>query len=172
MCPSQERRDCNDSVSCKEPAGRSDAQNLPDALKTLKDASQFAGDVHSSRAAPQLHSPTLMGLRRASVAESDDTGGRGRATRVQSNVEAKQRVLATKHQNAKSSACQVVGVGGGVTMWPGMDDMRLSQRETVQLTAVAVCLIAGSMCLFIYMHGVWHPTIVQLRTYMHTPHTS
>ena len=160
LCPSPERREWNDSVSCREQASRLNAQSTADSLRILKpDASRLADDIHCSKAAPQTHSPTLMRLRHGSVFESDDVGGGRRATRIQSNIEAKQRLLSTMHQTAKSSL--VVGrMGGGVTMWPGMDDMRLSQRETVQLTAVAVCLVVGSMCLFHYMHGVWHHLMI------------
>ena len=159
-CPSQERKEWSGSVSCKEPAGRSYAHSLPDFLmtSTVKEPASAVGDsdVHSSRVARQLHSPTLMRLRSGSAAESSDNGRRGRATRLDSNIEAKQRVLASKHLSAKSRAGQVAGAGGGITIWPGMDDMRLSQRETVQLTAAAFCLIVGSVCLFMYLHGALH----------------
>ena len=147
----QERRDWSDSVSCKEPTARSYVHCLTEPLRTsaLAEASRV-GDIHSSKAAPQLHSPTLMRLRSSSAAEPCDTKRRGKATKLDSNIEAKQRVLTSKHLSAKSGP----GVGGGITMWPGMDDMRLSQRETLQLTAVALCLIVGNLCLFMYLHGV------------------
>lgn len=159
-CSLQERREWSDSVSCKEATSKSYCvpDSLTDSLRpsTLTlEASRF-GDchVHSSKVAPQLHSPTLMRLRSSSSDDPRDTGRRGKATKLDSNIEAKQRVLTSKHQSAKSGP----GVGGGITMWPGMDDMRLSQTESLQLTAVALCLVVGSMCLFMYLHGALYHT--------------
>ena len=129
-------------------------------MSTTVEASRLGDDwhVHSSKVAPQLHSPTLMRLRSGSSVDPSDTGRRGKATKLHSKIEAKQRVLTSKHQSARSGP----GVGGGITMWPGMDDMRLSQTETLQLTAAALCLVVGSMCLFMYLHG---PLLSQLEQY-------
>ena len=170
-CSLKERREWSDSVSCKEPTSKLYVHSLTDSLRTSTtvEASRLGDDchLHSSKVAPQLHSPTLMRLRSGSSADSRDTGRRGKATKLHSNIEAKQRELTSKHQSAKSGP----GVGGGITMWPGMDDMRLSQTETLQLTAAALCLIVGSMCLFMYLHGAPNHTHTPNRPPHQTPHT-
>ncbi|XP_038078146.1 uncharacterized protein LOC119745686 [Patiria miniata] len=64
----------------------------------------------------------------------------------------KQKILERKHHEAKSRAHNL-GVGGGVSLWPQMDNMRLSQREVAALSAVSLLLIVGVAMLFQHLHG-------------------
>lgn len=54
------------------------------------------------------------------------------------------------HHEAKSKD----GVGGGVSLWPAMDDMRLSREDVWRLAAVCVSLLAVTMVMFNFYHGV------------------
>ncbi|XP_078697497.1 uncharacterized protein LOC144925390 [Branchiostoma floridae x Branchiostoma belcheri] len=67
-------------------------------------------------------------------------------------LKTKQRLLQQKHHAAKSNARSLC-VGGGVSLWPQMDNMRLTRRETVALTAWCVGLVVAVQAIFSYLHG-------------------
>ena len=105
--------------------------------------------VHSSKLEP-IHSPTLSKLREG---DTEDTQG-VMPKRGDSKITARQRELVRKHQEAKSNLEKCPGIGGGVTMWPAMDDMRLSKRETLRLLILSTFVIAGCTVVFFYLHGM------------------
>ena len=53
------------------------------------------------------------------------------------------------HHEAKSKD----GVGGGVSLWPAMDDMRLSKEDVWRLVAVCVSLVVVTVTMFNFYHG-------------------
>ncbi|XP_022086969.1 uncharacterized protein LOC110977291 [Acanthaster planci] len=73
----------------------------------------------------------------------------------------KQKILERKHHEAKSRA-HSLGVGGGVSLWPQMENMRLTQREVAVLAAASLFLGAGVVLLFHYLHGT---TLDSLRSF-------
>ena len=88
-------------------------------------------------------SPTLAQLQ--SRSEDGKPGG---------FVHAAQRELEKKHHRAKSRVhAGVSGIGGGVSLWPAMDDMRLSGSEVNWLVVVCGVLIVGTMSVFLACHG-------------------
>ena len=70
-------------------------------------------------------------------------------------IYAAQRELMKKHHEAKSRVHSVSGVGGGVSLWPAMDDMRLTRREANWLVISCGLLILGTMSVFLACHGGW-----------------
>ena len=100
-------------------------------------------EVHSSKRDP-IHSPTLSKLR---------GGAEREAVGVESKIAAKQRELTRKHQEAKSNIENCPGLGGGVTLWPTMNDMRLSKRETIHLVFLSTFLTIGCIAVFYSLHG-------------------
>ncbi|XP_071794243.1 uncharacterized protein [Asterias amurensis] len=64
----------------------------------------------------------------------------------------KQKILERKHHEAKSRA-HTLGIGGGISLWPQMENMRLTQREVAALTGVSAALVVGVVFLFHYLHG-------------------
>ena len=64
----------------------------------------------------------------------------------------RQSILLKKHHNAKSKASSL-NVGGGVALWPEMDNMRLMRDETVMLIGVALLLITVTIGFFQIIHG-------------------
>ena len=89
-------------------------------------------------------SPTLVQLQSRSK-ESRGSGGL---------VYTAQRELEKKHHHAKSRVhAGVSGIGGGVSLWPAMDDMRLSSSEVNWLVVVCGVLVIGTMSVFLACHG-------------------
>lgn len=76
-----------------------------------------------------------------------------RSERRSGYVHAAQRELQKKHHDAKSKVHGMSGIGGGVSLWPAMDDMRLSTREVNWLVVVCVLLIVATMTVFLACHG-------------------
>lgn len=68
-------------------------------------------------------------------------------------VQLLRRELGRLHHQAKSNLKDGVHVGGGVSMWPAMDDMRLSREDVWRLVAVCVLLIACTIAFFRLYHG-------------------
>lgn len=68
-------------------------------------------------------------------------------------VHAAQQELEKKHHDAKSKVHGVSGLGGGVSMWPAMDDMRLSRREVNWLVIACGVLVIATMSVFLACHG-------------------
>ena len=62
-------------------------------------------------------------------------------------------VLASKHLSVRKKADKL-NVGGGVCLWPGMQDMRLSQWEMVELLLVSVTLLVTVVYGFNKLHGI------------------
>ena len=89
-------------------------------------------------------SPTLAQLKVASGGSTQEAKG---------SVYARQRTLERLHHDAKSRLAGVSGVGGGVSLWPAMDDMRLSRSDAVQLSCVSLVLMAAAGMLFMMYHG-------------------
>ncbi len=68
-------------------------------------------------------------------------------------VQATQKLLAQKHYEAKSNLEGVSGVGGGVSIWPAMDDMRLSRQDAFLLAKVCLGLVIATIAIFWWFHG-------------------
>lgn len=64
-------------------------------------------------------------------------------------------VLTGKHINVRQRADKL-NVGGGVCLWPGMEDMRLSRREIIDLLLVSILLIPAVVYGFDKLHGNIH----------------
>lgn len=92
-------------------------------------------------------SPTLAQLRK----RTEDSCEEGRPP--SGVVYATQRVLERKHHEAKSRLEGVSGVGGGVSMWPAMDDMRLSRSDALQLACLSLVLVGTTGLVFWMYHG-------------------
>lgn len=69
-------------------------------------------------------------------------------------VEELRKELDRLHHQAKSNAKE--GAGGGVSLWPAMDDMRLSHQDVLQLTFMCVTLIMCTFIAFHFYHGQLH----------------
>ncbi|CAH1795945.1 unnamed protein product [Owenia fusiformis] len=63
-----------------------------------------------------------------------------------------QQILTEKHQEAKNQADKL-NIGGGVSLWPGMENMRLTKRETAQLIVACVFMLTAVLALFQFLHG-------------------
>ncbi len=63
--------------------------------------------------------------------------------------------LDRRHHQAKSNHLKdgVAGAGGGVSLWPAMDDMRLSREEMWKLAGLCVALVIGTWAIFHFYHG-------------------
>ena len=92
-------------------------------------------------------SPTLVQLQR----ESEASAKKERPGK--SSVLARQRELERLHHEAKSRLEGVGGVGGGVSLWPAMDDMRLSMRDAVTLAFLCLFLTLSTAVMFLLLHG-------------------
>lgn len=55
------------------------------------------------------------------------------------------------HQKAKSNVGDLAG--GGVSLWPEMDNMRLSRGELWRLVTLCCALFLGTLIFFLYFHG-------------------
>lgn len=96
-------------------------------------------------------SPTLVQLQRdAEASAKKERPGK-------SSVLARQRELERLHHEAKSRLERVGGVGGGVSLWPAMDDMRLSSSDAVQLAFFCLILIVCTAVIFHLYHGDFFP---------------
>lgn len=73
----------------------------------------------------------------------------------------KRELLTRKHEEARNRADEL-NVGGGVTLWPHMVDMRLSRSEAVRLTAACLLLMVVTVFAFWQLHG---SVLLDLRHY-------
>ena len=64
----------------------------------------------------------------------------------------KQEILTNLHEKAKNKADQL-NVGGGISIWPEMENMRLSKSETIYLSISCIFLIITTSFLFLKLHG-------------------
>ncbi|XP_041041190.1 uncharacterized protein LOC121276709 [Carcharodon carcharias] len=81
--------------------------------------------------------------------------------RMTPGLQQKQKLLQEKHLKAKSSVDKMP-VGGGISLWPEMDDMRLTKREVLVLFISSLLLIFAVVILFEYLHG---PLLLHLNYY-------
>ena len=95
---------------------------------------RFAVPNHSLTVRKALHKPHVQG------GGQPQGGGK---------VQELRKELDRLHYQAKSKD----GVGGGVSIWPAMDDMRLSRGDVWRLTAACVVLIACIIAMFNFYHG-------------------
>ena len=107
---------------------------------------QRAGEERggSSRESRVKNSPTLAQLQSRSERQSERKTG---------FVYSAQKELQRKHHDAKSKVHGVSGLGGGVSLWPAMDDMRLTSGEVNWLLFVCGLLVVGTMSTFLACHG-------------------
>ena len=57
-----------------------------------------------------------------------------------------------KHEEARSKAVKS-GVGGGISIWPEMDNMRLSAKDAYYLALSSVSLTVCAVYAFYILHG-------------------
>lgn len=100
-------------------------------------------------------SPTLTHLKNTSKTSEEEKQER-------CSVYARQRALEKMHHAAKSRLEGVSGLGGGVSLWPAMDDMRLSRSDAVQLSCTSLVLMVATGIIFLIYHG--KVLIIRLRT--------
>ncbi|XP_067838741.1 uncharacterized protein [Heptranchias perlo] len=81
--------------------------------------------------------------------------------RMTPGLQQKQKLLREKHLKAKSSVDKIP-VGGGVSLWPEMDNMRLTKGEVIVLTVSSLLLSFAVIILFDYLHG---PLLMHLNYY-------
>ncbi|KAL4630156.1 hypothetical protein GN956_G16865 [Arapaima gigas] len=67
-------------------------------------------------------------------------------------LQERQKLLQEKHQKAKQSV-DTLAVGGGVSLWPEMDSMRLSAKEGVILSVSCMAVTLSACLLFKCLHG-------------------
>ena len=109
---------------------------------------QSTADLLPPRASRESReSPTLAQLKRRTEDLSEEERP---ASGV---VYAMQRALEKKHHEAKSRLEGVSGVGGGVSMWPTMEDMRLSRSDALQLAYLSLVLVGTTGLVFWMCHG-------------------
>ncbi|XP_066567541.1 uncharacterized protein LOC136755075 [Amia ocellicauda] len=77
------------------------------------------------------------------------------------SLQEKQQVLQQKHQKAKASLDKLA-VGGGVSLWPEMDNMRLTKAEGCVLFISCVLMSFAVFIVFRYLHG---PLLMSLHHY-------
>ncbi|XP_006812436.1 uncharacterized protein LOC102803668 [Saccoglossus kowalevskii] len=110
-------------------------KELPAALRNIrKRIESQSNDLEESDAEEKV-SPSLARLRM--------TPGVARQ---------KQKILERKHHAAKSNI-DSFNVGGGVCLWPEMDNMRLTRHDMYLLTGICLGLVVSIYVSFITMHG-------------------
>ena len=72
---------------------------------------------------------------------------------VGNNLEDVRASLLVKHQEAKDRIDSLC-VGGGISIWPNMEDMRLSKCDVAILVLEAVFLCISTYFLFNFLHGM------------------
>ena len=77
----------------------------------------------------------------------------------------KQSLLVRKHESARQRV-DSMNVGGGVSLWPEMESMRLTDEEAIHLAAVCVALIAFVIALFYFLHGISKFFVGQIAKYI------
>ncbi|KAK6494750.1 hypothetical protein HHUSO_G1371 [Huso huso] len=78
-----------------------------------------------------------------------------------SSLQEKQRLLQEKHQKAKETLDKLA-VGGGVSLWPEMNNMRLTADEGLVLFVSCVLMTFTVFIIFKYLHG---PLLLSLHHY-------
>ena len=95
-------------------------------------------------------SPTLAQLKTQSDSHPEICT---KNTHLGTAVFAAQRELSRKHHEAKSKVEGLSGLGGGVSLWPAMDDMRLSEEDTRLLVILCGMLVVATVAIFFSCHG-------------------
>ena len=71
---------------------------------------------------------------------------------IEGRIRAQQLRLSRKHQRAQEGSDKLLA-GGGISLWPEMDRMRLSREEMATLGAVCCGLAVTTAALFYMVHG-------------------
>ncbi|KAK6188498.1 hypothetical protein SNE40_004661 [Patella caerulea] len=64
----------------------------------------------------------------------------------------KQQILVEKHNDTKQR-CDQINIGGGISLWPQMENMRLTEREIIRLLLSCICLVFTLFFIFHKFHG-------------------
>lgn len=64
----------------------------------------------------------------------------------------KQSLLVRKHEETRRKV-DSLNIGGGVSMWPEMDSMRMSTDEIYRLSGFCVILVLVVVAVFAFLHG-------------------
>ncbi|XP_069755747.1 uncharacterized protein [Narcine bancroftii] len=72
--------------------------------------------------------------------------------RMTPGLQQKRKVLQEKHLKAKSFAGKIA-IGGGISLWPEMDNMRLTKGEVIGLAITSLLLGLTVFIIFEYLHG-------------------
>ncbi|XP_060581681.1 uncharacterized protein LOC132738238 [Ruditapes philippinarum] len=64
----------------------------------------------------------------------------------------KQTILVRKHEETRRKV-DSLNVGGGVSMWPEMDSMRMSKEEIYKLSGFCLIMVIVVIAIFIGLHG-------------------
>lgn len=70
-----------------------------------------------------------------------------------SSLENVRTTLLHKHQEAKNRV-DSLNVGGGISIWPEMNDMRLTNRDVVSLASAGILLCLATIFMFSVLHGI------------------
>ncbi|KAJ8413969.1 hypothetical protein AAFF_G00065670 [Aldrovandia affinis] len=113
---------------------------------------------------PRLHPVTpLISRTQANLISSSESSRRELDKAVSPNLanlrmtpgpslQERQRQLQEKHQRAKECLDQLA-IGGGVSLWPEMDRMRLTAQEGATLGMGCVTVACSIFLVFRYLHG-------------------
>ena len=132
------------SYSNQSPSSATSNAFLPEARSGMASVLKDRWEERQYREQRVKNSPTLAQLQSRSERQSERKAG---------FVYAAQKELQKKHHDAKSKVHGVSGIGGGVSLWPAMDDMRLSRGEVNLLMVVCGVLIVATMSVFLACHG-------------------
>ena len=137
---------------------------LPDEMEDAPSSLRSKGTVCSKIAAmrerwdEQVQNRSLAAADLHHARESSTLSQlQGSTQEAKGSVYARQRTLENLHHDAKSRLEGMSGVGGGVSLWPAMDDMRLSRSDAVQLSCLSLSLMAATGILFVMYHGRYLP---------------
>lgn len=64
----------------------------------------------------------------------------------------KQSLLVRKHEETRRKV-DSLNIGGGVSMWPEMDSMRMSTDEIYRLSGFCAILVLLVVAIFTFLHG-------------------
>ena len=82
--------------------------------------------------------------------QAASVGATSRSGSTCGKVYAMRQKLIQKHYDTK---CRVGGIGGGVSIWPAMDDMRLSRHDAAKVFLSCSLLVISTALLFVFLHG-------------------
>ena len=145
--PGQDWEEVPSSVSRRRPLSKPSTQPCSKirAMRDRWEHCQFESDTRGREA--ESHSKDNLN---GDCSGSED---RSLASVTRGTVYAAQRELVRKHYEAKSKIDRIGGIGGGVSIWPAMDDMRLSKTDAVKMALICMALVAATMATFYCFHG-------------------